>query len=251
MKTPPRARPWAFFPLVFALCLPFWFLGAATGASILPRLPITALMAVAPGLAAAALVYRDGGSVRALVVRAFDISCTRPAIWYPAAILIMPAATALSFLLMRWSAIAVPAAQLSANGILGLFLIFFPGAALEELGWSGYVLEPLEKRFGASVSSLLIGGFGASLHVVPLLQAGRSVSWIGWWALATLAMRVVMVWLYDNSGRSVFLVTLFHTTINVSWQSFPVQGSYWDPKFLAPVMVTLALCATLSRGRWR
>jgi hypothetical protein len=78
-------------------------------------------------------------------------------------------------------------------------------------------------------------------HIVPLLQAGRSLAWIAWWSLATVAVRVIMVRLYDRAGRSVFLVSLFHAMINVSWQAFPVQGSFYDPKPVAAVLIAAAL----------
>jgi hypothetical protein len=46
-------------------------------------------------------------------------------------------------------------------------------------------------------------------HWVPLLQVGWSVPWIAWWTLCSVAVRVVMVWLFVNTGRSVFAMALF------------------------------------------
>jgi hypothetical protein len=57
-----------------------------------------------------------------------------------------------------------------------------------------------------------------------------------------------MVWLYNNTGKSLFAVILFHTMINVSEYAFPNYGSYYDP-ILATVLITvLAVIVTLLWG---
>jgi hypothetical protein len=38
---------------------------------------------------------------------------------------------------------------------------------------------------------------------MPLLQHGRSTGWIAWWSLSTVAHRVLITWIYNNTGRSV------------------------------------------------
>jgi hypothetical protein len=43
-----------------------------------------------------------------------------------------------------------------------------------------------------------------------------------------------MVWLYNNTRKSVFAVALFHAVSNVCWQSFPIHGSYFDGTPLEP-----------------
>jgi membrane protease YdiL (CAAX protease family) len=47
-----------------------------------------------------------------------------------------------------------------------LFLpVYLLAAAGEELGWSGYVLEPLQHRFGALGGTLVLGVLWWRLHV--------------------------------------------------------------------------------------
>jgi hypothetical protein len=55
-----------------------------------------------------------------------------------------------------------------------------------------------------------------------------------------------MVWLYNNSAKSVFGAVLFHAASNVCWQTFPIHGSFFDPRvtgliaaFVAVVMIAL------------
>ncbi len=53
--------------------------------------------------------------------------------------------------------------------------------------------------------------------------------------------RVLIVWLYNNTGRSVFAAALFHMTINVAWQLFPIHGSYFDPRSSGVITAVIAV----------
>jgi hypothetical protein len=41
--------------------------------------------------------------------------------------------------------------------------------------------------------------------------------------LGVIALRVLIVWLYSNTGNSVFIVILFHTMYNVCMTVIPVN----------------------------
>ncbi len=60
-----------FFLLLFVLTVPFLVIGAATGAQLLPGVPLASLAFVCPGLAAVVLVRQGSGSVgvKALLMR--------------------------------------------------------------------------------------------------------------------------------------------------------------------------------------
>jgi uncharacterized protein len=45
---------------------------------------------------------------------------------------------------------------------------------------------------------------------------------------------------YNNTGKSVFAATAFHTMVNISWQLFPINGSYFDPRINGLMMVVAA-----------
>ena len=94
-----------------------------------------------------------------------------------------------------------------------------------------------------------VGPAWAAFHLVALVQAQRSAGWIAWWCLNTVATRVVMVWLYNNTGKSVFAAALFHTTINVTWMMFPVRGSYFDPRVVGLIMAFVAAIVTVASPR--
>lgn len=248
---PPKGSPAAFFALVLALTIPFWLLGAATGISLMPGLPIAALAVVCPMLAALILTLRsDGpGGARALLSRALDARRIGATGWWAAILLIVPAVSVACALVLRAQGLAVPPPQFELVPVLSLFAFFLVGALFEELGWSGYAIGPLQARWGALRASLILGGVWAAWHFIPLVQAHRSVAWIAWWTLGTVATRVQMVWLFNRTGRSVFGQALFHAISNLSWQLFPVQGSFWDPRVYGPIMAVTALAMVIGGAR--
>ena len=240
----------AFGALLLALSVPFWLVGAAAERQLLPGLPVGALMAVCPAVAAAVLVYREAGTagVAGLLKRAFDHERIRDKVWYAPILLLMPAMTAVAYAMMRAAGVPLPAPRFAVLAVPVLFLAFFAAGVGEELGWSGYVTDALQARWSALRTGVLVGLVWAAWHVVVLLQAHRAPAWIAAWALGTVALRVLTVWLYDNAGQSVFAAALFHAMQNVSWQLFPNAGSHWDPRFTAPVFALTAAIVTLAWG---
>lgn len=227
-----------FFLLTFALAVPFWLIGALTGVELLPGLPIAALMTWCPMIAALILVYREEGAAGAIALlkRSLDFRRVKSKLWYVPTLLLMPAASVLAFGILRLTGTPLPVPQIGAASTLMLGAIFFIGAISEELGWSGYAIEPMQKQWGALRASLVLGVIWCLYHYVALAQAHRSVEWVAWWSVYTLSLRVITLWLYNNTGRSVFITVLFHMTSNVTWQLFPVSGSYWDPRVFGAIM---------------
>jgi membrane protease YdiL (CAAX protease family) len=121
------------------------------------------------------------------------------------------------------------------------FVVFFIFGIGEELGWMGYVIDPLQTRWGALHASVLLGLVWAIYHLIPDLQNGQTADWILWHRLGTVVLRILMVWIYNNTGKSVFSAILFHTMDNLSWAFFPNYGSHYDPF----VIGTLTCLATL------
>lgn len=242
--------PLSFFVLVFVLTIPFWVIGAVTGRQLLPGLPVAALSAVCPALAALILVYwkrRAPGTIE-LLKQAFNYKRIKAKIWYVPALLLMPLVMVLSFCVMRLTGMLVPAPQISVQTVLTLCIVFFISALGEEIGWSGYAIDPMQDRWGALQASLVLGFVWAIWHYVALVQAHRSVEWIAWWSLYTVAARVFIVWLYNNTGKSVFAAVLFHMTLNVAWQLFPVNGSYFDPRISGLISALLVIIIIVIWG---
>lgn len=241
----PRS-PLKFFLLVFALSVPFWFLGAVTGAQLSADLPVAALIFVCPVIAASILVYRENGTagVTELLRRSFDYKRIRAKVWYVPVVLLLPGIYALTYGLMRLLGSPVPTLQFPVLAALVTFLAFFGAGLCEELGWSGYVLDPMQARWSALQAGILLGLVWAVFHYVPLVQRHRSLAWIAWWSLGTVASRVLLVWLYNNTGKSVFAATLFHAMGNLSqlgpFLDFGSGGYPYSAQRISSLIIALA-----------
>ena len=240
-----------YFLLTFALSIPFWIAGALTNLQLLPAVPVSALGLLCIVGAAAILVYRENGraGVVALLKRSFDFKRVRAPIWYAPTILLMPGIMVVSYVAMRLMGVALPVPQFSFATTLMLLVVCFIAAIGEELGWSGYAIDPLQDRFGALGGALLLGVVWTVWHVIPLLSVQRSWAWIAWWSLGTVALRVIITWLYNNTGRSVFVAVLFHAMINVTWQLFPINGSYYDPRVTSVITAAVAIVVVIVWGQ--
>ncbi len=232
-----------FFGWVLLFSIPFWAIGGFADVEILPGLPVSALMVVAPVAAAVVLVHREHGSagVAALLGRAFDCRRIGSRRWLAPTILVLPASMLATYGLMRLLGRPMPDPEIQWLSAPVLLAVFFISALAEELGWSGYILEPMQRRWGALQASVLLGGAWAVWHFIPLVQVGRSAGWIAWWSLYAVASRLLYTWIYNNTGGSVFAVALLHAMANLSWQLFPNNGSHFDPQIAGLVVAAVAL----------
>lgn len=98
-------------------------------------------------------------------------------------------------------------------------------------------------------------------HFPSIIHIGGTTADLAWWLPGAVAMRIVIVWLYNNAGKSLFAAILFHTLINVSRSlSYPTIGSHYDPAYqyvgyamfaAAAVIITVVWDSkTLSRRRY-
>lgn len=214
-----------FFALVYLISIPFWLVSALTSATLSTDLPVSALMAVSPALAAIMLSYRERGSsgVAALLERLVQFYRGRAGRWYIAAVLLPIAIAVLTYAMLSVSGAQLPSLHFPLRAALGSSIAFLIAATFEELGWSGFATDPLQSRIGVSGASIVIGVVWATWHWIPLVQAHRQVDWIGWWSLGTVGQRVLIVWLYNRARGGVLAAVLFHTTMNVT-QVGPLQS---------------------------
>jgi membrane protease YdiL (CAAX protease family) len=247
---PTHRSPTKFFILVFVFSIPFYLLGGESAVQILPGIPISALAFVAPVGVASYLVFRENGTkgVRHLLRRSYDFDKIHNKLWYIPIFFTMPAALVLSYIVMRWMGISIPLPQVNIVAALVMFIVFFIEALGEELGWMGYAIDPMQARSNALIASLLLGLVWAMWHLILLIQTDRSPQWIAWWTLGTVSQRVLIVWIYNNTGKSVFSAAVVHATGNLSWQLFPISGSYYDPRITGLIITMAALVVTVIYG---
>lgn len=247
--TTPRS-PLKFFLLVFALSIPLWLIGTVTSLQLLPGLPVSSLMAFCPLIAASILVYREDKStgVAELLKRSFDYRRIRAKVWYIPIFFLMPGIAILAYGLMRLLQFPLPTPQFSVSSALVMFFVFFIAALGEEVGWTGYATDPMQNRWNALQAGLLLGLVWATWHIVPFVQADRSPIWIAWQCFVLVASRILLVWLYNNTSKSVLAVALCHAMINVSWQLFPNQGSHYDPRITGLITAFVAVILIIIWG---
>jgi uncharacterized protein len=239
-KTSQEGRPLKFFLLVVAITIPFWIFGSQP-LPIPVKLPVSALSAFNPLIAACLLSYQEGGwdAVKRLFKRAFDYKKITNKAWYLPTLFLSPLVSLLSYASLRWVGAPLPDPEIQLLMVPVFFIVFFIFAAGEELGWMGYAVDPLQDRFGALKASLLLGVVWALYHLIPDLQNQHAADWILWQRLGTVATRILIVWIYNNTGKSVFAAILFHAMHNLSWALFPNFGSHYDP-FTTGLFLSLA-----------
>lgn len=233
-----------YFGLVIVLTTPFWIVGASNDFQLLPGLPIAAVAVICPALAALSLSGSQGGWPEALRLLGQGLNIRQAGWGLLAVALVNPVLFALAFLAARAFGATLPNPAIGAAEVLVLFALFLPAALLEEIGWTGFALSRLQARLSPLAAGLVLGLFWAAWHIPALLQVGRSFDWILWWCLWIVSARMIMVWVYNRTGGSVFAVVIYHAVSNLCWQLYPVSGSYFDPKISGLITLGLALALT-------
>lgn len=264
ISTSSKKSPLLFFVLVYALSIPFWVLDVIFPMNLpVDNLPVTDIVATfCPAIAASILVYREEKflGVRNLWKRAFDYKRITQKIWYVPIIFLMPLLYVMTYGVMRLVGQPVPTVWHPPLLTPLVFIGFFFAAAGEELGYSGYVTDPMQVRYTALTASLIIGSIHAVWHWPSMIQMGMTPGLMAWGTLMTISFRVLTVWLYNNTGNSVFATILFHAVTNTGRSVFPGGRSafelgdaavgYGIMTITAAIVVFLWGSKTLARFRY-
>ncbi len=148
--------------------------------------------------------------------------------WYAAALLIAPLSLGGTlWALSLASPVFVPgllAADKAAVLLLGIPVGLGAGF-FEELGWTGFAIPALWRRYGSLTTGLIVGGMWGAWHLVVNFWAGGGPA--GGLSLDALlpsllfsvavlpVYRVLMVWVYDQTG-SLLVAMLMHAALTAS-----------------------------------
>jgi uncharacterized protein len=128
----------------------------------------------------------------------------------------------------------------------------------EEIGWRGYVLPRLQAKHSALISTLILGVIWGFWHL-PKFLPDFDVVHFAWFMVHTMAIAVVLTWIYNGTRGSLLLVVMYHASINTVTLFVPIantlsnanMGSYIGYVLLelvtAVIIVTMAGPARLSR----
>jgi len=107
------------------------------------------------------------------------------------------------------------------KGLIPLLLSNFAVNMWEEVGWRGYALRTLQMKYGALISTVIVGLVWALWHWPLFFMAGSSIATnyhnnYLLFVSTTLFISVVYSWLYNSSGNNLLVVSLFHAASNTA-----------------------------------
>ncbi|MGB4596020.1 MAG: CPBP family glutamic-type intramembrane protease [Anaerolineaceae bacterium] len=227
MSTNPllKKSPTKFFVLVYVLTIPFWVLSTMIRAEGLPdNLPITDIGATfIPFIAASILIFKEEKfeGIKRLLARTFDYKRVQHKVWFIPVIFLMPFLDLIAYVVMHFIGLPVPTSWHIPAMTPVIFLAFFFAAAGEELGYTAYAIDPMQDRWGALNACLVMGFIHAIWHYPSMIELGQTLPLMAWGTLFTVGIRILTVWLYNNTGKSVFVAILFHAISNTARSIFP------------------------------
>jgi membrane protease YdiL (CAAX protease family) len=97
-------------------------------------------------------------------------------------------------------------------------VIALPGFGGEELGWRGYALPKLQKKYNALWSSVILGVLWTFWHTPAFwASTGTAISGqpvtllsVGWYLVFVIGISILMTFVFNNSKGSVLVAVLFH-----------------------------------------
>ncbi len=126
-------------------------------------------------------------------------------------------------------AIANNVASIPTEFVLGIFVLALFGNLWEETSWSGFVTNRLQARFGPLKASLIvaplfglyhlplffiIAGLDSGPNHLPLAQFPLYLAFL--LIVFSGPMRILLTWIYNSTGQSLPVVSLFHASINAT-----------------------------------
>lgn len=212
------------------------------------------LMGLAPAIAAF-LAALFGNEVLVLWRR---VTRVRAPFWtYLFALLIPAVLLGVPFVYAQLTHAAPPQIALDA-GVLPFVLIWFVLAAGEEIGWRAYALPKLIAKNGFWAGATVLGIVWCVWHY-PRILGSQYLDFshpdIVFWAVAMFSVQIffanyIICWLFERSGRSVLVTTLFHTAFNtVSTIYFFAAMDMSVTAAMGAIALTIRLLDRAPKGR--
>jgi len=225
------SNPWIFFLLTFVFSWLFWFIAILLnqGYTFFPTIIFFALGGFGPSIIGIYLTYftKSKEEIKDFWHRSRDFKRINIR-WYIMIIMLsltpLLIAGGISFL-FQGSGIIIDSNFLSSILFSLIFLIV--GVLAEEFGWRGYILEPLQGKYNAFVSSMIIGLFWGIWHV-PLFfinntyQQSLGLFSIEFWMffIVIFPHSIIFTLIFNNTNRSILSAMLFHFCVNFFGQLF-------------------------------
>lgn len=112
----------------------------------------------------------------------------------------------------------------SITDVLMLLLIMLLGGPVsEELGWRGYALAPLQKKWGAVTGSIALGLIWIVWHLPLFFIEGTSQYAKGFgiafwsWSIQLIMLCLIFTLVYNRTKQSILAVILLHLMANTAY----------------------------------
>ncbi len=230
------SSPWMFFFLTFVFSWFFWSIAIFLNQvfTFFPTIIFYALGGFGPSIIGISLTYltKSKEEVKDYWYRSRDFKHINYQ-WYGAIIILSLTPLLIAggiSILFKGIGITFDPIFLSSFLFSVSFLII--GVLAEEFGWRGYVLDPLQSKYTAFISSIIIGLFWGIWHL-PLFfiretyQQSLGLLSIDFWMFFIMIFphSIIYTLIFNNTNRSILSAMLFHFCVNFFGQffSFDVQ----------------------------
>jgi membrane protease YdiL (CAAX protease family) len=226
---PKWANVWGFFAATYAVAWVIW-LPAVLWRGEQPKLLLVALGACAPSAMGILFTYltQDREGRRDFWIRVVDVRRIGWR-WLLVIVLVFPLANRTAMLVYALLG-GTPPSPVDVGAILAdpelmlqiILANLIVSGFSEELGWRGYALDRLQRRWGALAASLILGLVHALWHLPLFFIPGITQGEMGLFslgavvfAIGTIAGSVIFTWVYSNTGRSILSAILLHFVVNL------------------------------------
>jgi hypothetical protein len=129
--------------------------------------------------------------------------------------------------------------------IVAAIAISTPVQAGEEVGWRGYALPRLARRFGFTRASILLGLVWSCWHLPIFFLPGADKYGQSFpvWTLQVVALSVAITWLYAHTNGSLLLTMLMHSAVNQTVGIVPSANLHPGNPFTLSVSLAMWLTA--------
>ena len=111
-------------------------------------------------------------------------------------------------------ATVMPPVKLSSYIVFG-FIITLLANTCEEIGWRGFALPHLQKRYNALLATLIVGILWGLWHLPLIFLGGPMSEYPFLWFISIVADAFAYTWIYNSTKGSILLVALFHGFGNI------------------------------------
>jgi membrane protease YdiL (CAAX protease family) len=206
--TSARALPLTYFITAFAFTGFFWTLAALGALDVIPALPgLTVIGTFGPLVAAVVVTAQESGraGLRSLLSRI--VHWRVAPVWYGVVflgpILLYLVGLALEVVLLGGQPPSLGAliGALPIMVIVAVYMVVFVALG-EEVGWRGYALPALQARYGALLSSVILGALWALWHLPVFFNPDTHYSDLPF--VLQLAFQIpvaiLFTWVFNSTG---------------------------------------------------